>query len=363
MPKHVTLDIQQYVVERNGYNAPTWGVLRTMISNYIHSKVRPELTRHGSAPKDGLIIEFTSIGQTYVLGAFEKYTTTVDTQVVYDVFRREYMLSNMWKTQKQDIFRSRNTTPRFTNTPMNNSKFELIDSGVGAHKLVQLLGAFINNENKDARNFYLFMKDKYYTFKSVEMYIKTLRATEYYHPISIWTNHLGYIPTLHGIIKMHDIAYITRYSDLYHIKDRTLDKVYLHATLKEERITVENGERYSEWVEIPDDGRYIQDYVWEAFEQNCPKAQLIAIKFDGKTVEELFVIQSPIKQREDKDEYIQVYSQDPEVLDAERQAKADAAEEFAQEYVESEGMSFEDALARVYRELPILAPIEEEQNE
>ena len=108
MPKHITLNIQQHVVEHSGYHAPTWGVLRAMIGNYIHSKVRPELTRHGSAPRDGLVIEFKSIEQTYVLSAFEKYTTVVDTQVVYDVFRREYMLANMWKNQKKQIFRSRN---------------------------------------------------------------------------------------------------------------------------------------------------------------------------------------------------------------------------------------------------------------
>lgn len=328
----VHMNVQAFMTYVRGYHTRTWSIARNMIGRYL---VANNITPNRRAGKEETItIHFLSLGAVFVITQFTKIGSVVDFQtVVFDVFRLEWMKANMYIQQKRQISRLLCQPPLFPNTPLNSTKFEIINSArVTPEKLFRIIAAITNSENKDVRNFYIRMSTPQLEFKNLELYLRALSILQTLHPINIWTSVHGYVKSMHQIIAPREIAYVNRTSDLYHLKGSNVHTVYLNNVLKVPRIVVSDSERHTVWEEQPDDGRYIQDYEAETFELNCPNAKLYiadVYNWETKKLMPIHQIKFQTELTNKFEQYVQVYSQDPEILESEKTRKLEAALQIA----------------------------------
>ena len=197
-------------------------------------------------------------------------------------------------------------------------------------------------------------------YKTMEEYTKSIQAFNEFKGTVWFNNKIAY--SVFDIIEARDIAYIERESDVSNIKNAKI--CILSNLLKVKGKLISN------------DGRYVTQWRLSEFYENNPKGFLYAVHEDNGVCELRLLSPEDKEYKRPDTQYEGVYTFDPEILEAEKQAIIKAAHDIAKETwfsnqsidriqaLRSMGYyKWEDLLPKVYETHPWLRPEEEDNNE
>ena len=276
--KQLSFDSVQYALDHGLYNVSPWRVARIMLLEGLNTHV---LKQARARDNSFLSYTFTLDGVNYVVGKFEKVTdilpTNWDTRV-----RLNYIWANATKDQKRQMgITSAHVTGK---VPLNDTAFEIITSSATIDKVVRIIGAVCNSETKkNVRNFFIYMSAEQYVGKRVETVQRFINLLTDYN-ISIWVRFPdgtgGLVDNTVSLVQLFPRVIIKRTSDLFYLKSDVVREIYLEGKISipwfDKLRLLNNGDEIyvKYYLQVPDDGRYIQDYIWEALAKQAPSAKV-----------------------------------------------------------------------------------------